>query len=199
MLTVGLTGGIGSGKTAASDHFRRLGVPLVDADVVAREVVEPGEPALDAIAHHFGAGILQQDGTLDRRALREIIFRDTDAKDWLEELLHPRIRQRIARQLQDLSGPYALLVSPLLLETQQAELVDRILLIECDAEIQVARVSARDNTDARQTRTIIEQQMHREERKRWADDVIENNGSLAQLHGAVEKLHDRYLAMAGNY
>src|SRR3989338_6241173 len=143
MLKIGLTGGIGSGKTAATDHFQQLGIAVVDADVVAREVVVPGSPALAQIAEHFGAQILDHSGALDRAQLRKIIFSNPSEKSWLETLLHPLIRTEILRQLEQAHSPYAILVSPLLFETGQHLLVDRTLLIDAPEALQVSRATAR--------------------------------------------------------
>lgn len=193
---VGLTGGIGSGKTAASDWFQAQGVAIVDADVVAREVVEPGTVALASIAEHFGAGVLQPDGKLDRAVLRRIVFDATDERRWLEQLLHPLIAGEIARQLAAADSPYAMLVSPLLFETGQKNFVARTLLIDVPEELQLARTAARDKVDEAQVKSIMAAQMPRDERRRRADDIVLNDAGLAELHAQLEPLHESYLRMA---
>ena len=195
-MKVGLTGGIGSGKSAAADLFAKLRVPIVDADVVAREVVQPGEPALQEIAAHFGADIIGADGQLDRRQLRGRIFSDPAEKLWLEALLHPLIGERIVRQLDRQDAPYTLLVSPLLLETEQHRLTDRVLLIDCPEDIQIARVTVRDRSEAEQVRAIMAAQLDRTTRRARADDIIENDAGLDRLEEQVRALHRRYLEMA---
>lgn len=196
MFVVGVTGGIGSGKTAATDCFHDLGIDIVDADLASRVVVEPGTPALRHIAEHFGSTILQADGTLDRAALRRIIFQDPAAKQWLEQLLHPLIGAEIRRQLQGASSPYVVFVSPLLVETSQRAFCDRILVIDVPEDVQLQRTMTRDSNDAEQVRRIIASQASRAQRLELADDVIENTGSLEQLRAAVARLHARYLELA---
>lgn len=193
MFIVGLTGGIGSGKSAASEHFESLGVPVVDADVVAREVVEPGQPALKLIAEHFGQDILTADHKLDRAKLRQKIFEQASEKKWLEELLHPIIRQEIRRQLTASQGPYAILVSPLLFETDQHNLVNRSLLIDVPVEVQLARATSRDQNSREQIQKIIDSQLPRDVKLARADDVILNDKSLAALQDEIKKQHVRYL------
>lgn len=196
MLKVGLTGGIGSGKSAAARHFADLGVSCVDADQVARDVVEPGEPALARIAAHFGPEILDENGALDRAALRCIIFSDESEKGWLEALLHPLIRERIQQTLEGFSGPYALLVSPLLFESGQDVLVDCAVVVDVDEATQVARTRQRDGVDEVQVRRILSSQMGREARKARADYLIDNSQGLAQLNEQVERVHRALMARA---
>lgn len=193
---VGLTGGIGSGKTAASDWFKAQGVAIVDADVVSREVVEPGTPALAAIGAHFGTGVLQADGRLDRAALRRIVFDKPDERRWLEQLLHPLIAQEIVRQLAAATSPYAMLVSPLLFETGQKAFVKRTLLIDVPEDMQVARTATRDKVEAAQVKAIMAAQMSRADRRAKADDIVVNDGTLAELHARLAPVHERYLALA---
>ncbi len=195
-LVIGLTGGIGSGKTAASDEFQHLGIAVVDADIVAREVVEPGQPALREIASHFGPDILTKEGLLDRAALREIIFSSKGQKQWLESLLHPIIRTEIKQQLVSSSSPYAILVSPLLFETDQSELVSRILLIDVPVELQLARASQRDNNSREQIQKIIASQLPREYKLAHANDVICNDQCLDYLKQQVHQQHQTYLELA---
>ncbi|MDO6746899.1 dephospho-CoA kinase [Gilvimarinus sp. 1_MG-2023] len=192
---VGLTGGIGSGKSAAACLFAELGIAIIDADVIAREVVMPGEPALNTITEHFGETILTAEQTLDRRQLRAIIFHDPVQKTWLESLLHPAIRQRIITQLGSALSPYSLLVSPLLLETNQHTLTDRIIVIDCPEALQVERAQIRDNTSAAQIKSIMATQMSRQKRLHLADDILHNHGNLADLHTQILQLHNQYLAL----
>ena len=196
MYVVGVTGGIGSGKTAATDRFAALGIGVVDADIASRVVVEPGMPALARIAAHFGADILRDDGALDRAALRKIIFADPAEKTWLERLLHPLIAEEIQRQLHTVTSPYVIFVSPLLTESSQHEFCDRILVIDAPENMQLQRTMQRDNNDAAQVQRIIASQASREQRLRHADDVIENTGSLDHLAQQVAALHERYLGLA---
>ncbi|MEE2893498.1 MAG: dephospho-CoA kinase [Pseudomonadota bacterium] len=196
MFVVGLTGGIGSGKTAVSDRFAALGIKIVDADVAARIVVEPGRPALAAIAEPFGAEVIDPSGALDRAALRTRVFSDPDARRWLEQLLHPRIADEIRRGIESATSPYTMLVSPLLLEAGQAAYAHRILVVDVPVEVQVARTMARDDNDEAQVRRIIAAQSPREDRLKRADDVIENDKGLGALDRAVAELHARYLALA---
>ncbi|MBV1874963.1 MAG: dephospho-CoA kinase [Gammaproteobacteria bacterium] len=196
MLIVGLTGGIGSGKTVASDHFKSLGISIVDADEVSRLVVEPGTPALLQIAAHFGEEILTEDKALDRRKLREIVFNKPEEKRWLESLLHPLIGMETARQLQSSLSPYTIFVSPLLIEIGQYLMTQRILVIDTPEETQVARTVARDDTDSEGVEAIIKTQASRQQRLEKADDVIVNNGSLDALKKEVEALHQHYLTLA---
>ncbi|MFT3928663.1 MAG: dephospho-CoA kinase [Spongiibacteraceae bacterium] len=196
MFVVGITGGIGSGKTAATDRFSALGITIVDADIASRIVVEPGTPALQKIAEHFGADILQSDGSLKRAALRKIIFADTNAKLWLEKLLHPLIAAEIQNQLKTAKSSYVVFVSPLLTESNQHELCDRILVIDAPENLQLQRTMERDNNDAAQVQRIIASQASREHRLKHADDVIENTGSLDHLTQQVATLHARYLQLA---
>lgn len=193
---LGLTGGIGSGKTAASDWFKAQGIVIVDADVVSRQVVEPGTPALAAIAEHFGEGILQPDGALDRAALRVKVFDDAAERRWLEQLLHPLIAQEILRQLAAATSPYAILVSPLLFETGQKNFVRRTLLIDVPEDLQMSRTASRDGVPESQVKAIIAAQMPRDEKRRRADDVVSNDSTLAALQEKLAALHARYLALA---
>ncbi len=196
MFVIGLTGGIGSGKTAATDRFAALGISIVDADIASRIVVEPGTPALSRIAEHFGTEILLNDGSLNRATLRKIIFADPAEKVWLEKLLHPLIAEEIKRQLESARSPYVVFVSPLLTESSQHELCDRILVIDAPEELQLERTIQRDNNDAAQVQRIIASQASREYRLTHADDVIENTGSLENLSQQVAALHSRYLELA---
>ncbi|MGP9833635.1 dephospho-CoA kinase [Marinobacter sp. NSM] len=197
MKIVGLTGGIGSGKSTVVRIFGDLGVHWVDADDVAREVVEPGTAGLAAIAEHFGREILQADGALDRAALRQRVFEDPEERHWLERLLHPVIRKELVRQLQSpeasYTQPYVLLVSPLLLETDQYELVDRTVVVDVPEDVQIERTMARDDNSQAQVERIMAAQMAREERRSRADAVIDNNCPLQDVERQVCELHTRFL------
>lgn len=196
MLVIGVTGGIGSGKTAATDRFQTLGITVVDADLASRIIVEPGRPALQAIEEHFGSGVIAADGTLDRRALREIVFTNPDERKWLERLTHPLIAQEILQQIQSSQSPYTILASPLLLESGQSRMTQRVLVIDVPEELQISRTANRDNTTAEGVKAIIAAQMKRQDRIAKADDIIVNDKTLAELHTAVEQLHQKYLTLA---
>ena len=199
MAVIGLTGGIGSGKSTVARLFGDLGVHWVDADDVAREVVEPGTPALAEIAKHFGEQILTPDGVLDRAQLRAIVFQETEERAWLEALLHPIIREELIRQLnpENYQLPYVLLVSPLLLETDQHELVDRIIVIDVPKDVQLERTMARDTNSREQVERIIAAQMSREDRLARADEVIDNDRPLEDVTRQVRELHERLLVDFG--
>lgn len=196
MLVVGLTGGIGSGKTVVSNGFAAHGVPVIDTDLIARELVEPGQAALAEIAAEFGADCLDEAGRLRRAVLRERVFADPVARQRLEALLHPRIRalaqQRIAAQ----TAPYGLLVIPLLAETGMSDLVDRVLVVDAPEAEQIRRVMARDRIDATQAQRILAAQASRRQRLALADEVVENAGDLIELERRVAALHTYYLRLA---
>jgi dephospho-CoA kinase len=196
MFILGLTGGIGSGKSAASKYFRDQGIAVVDADVVAREVVEPGQPALIAIEERYGAEALLDDGTLNRAWLRAKVFAEPDERKWLESQTHPRIRDNIIAQLNAATSPYAILESPLLFESGQSELVTRTLVIDVPEEVQVERASSRDGNEEEQIRRIIAAQLPRAERLQKADDAVDNSGNLEALYSQLEPLHQSYLQLA---
>lgn len=189
-MIVGLTGGIGSGKTSASNQFMALGIPVIDSDVIAREVVLPGMPALSAISEHFGTAIIQDDGQLNRAALRQKIFQDNHEKQWLESLLHPLIRERTINQLTEASKgkPYIILSSPLLLETDQHTLCDVIVIVDLLEQQQVERATRRDKNSTEQIKRIIAAQISREERLTRADYILDNSGSYEQLIEQVNNL-----------
>lgn len=195
--TIGLTGGIGSGKSLVAARFAELGVAVVNADTVAREVVAKGEPALDAIRAHFGEDIVLPGGELDRRKLRGIIFADPAEKKWLESLLHPIIRLRIIDQLRAAPSRYAILESPLLLETDQHLLVEKIIVVDVDEATQVTRAIARDGSDVAQIKSIIGSQMPRSEKLKKADFVIDNGGSKEATFKQVDELHGRLISAPG--
>ena len=198
-FVVGLTGGIGSGKSAASARFETHGITVVDADQASRTVVQPGQPALALIAEHFGVGILDASGALDRAQLRQKIFADPAERQWLETLLHPRITIEIFRALQAATSPYALLVSPLLLEAKQDTLSNRVVVVDVDESTQLARTMSRDANSEQQVRAIMAAQIGRMERLARAQDVIRNEGSLEDLHRQVDALHERYLQLAAEH
>lgn len=197
-FTVGMTGGIGSGKSAASDWFAAQGICIVDADLVSREVVTAGQPALLEIEQYFGSSVIQTDGTLNRAQLRKIIFNSPDAKLKLESITHPRIRLAIVKQLAHATSPYALLVSPLLFETDQHLLVQRTLLIDTTEALQIQRASERDQQSIQQIEKIIKAQMPREQKQQRADDIILNNSTYDALYQKLHLLHQHYLILANN-
>jgi dephospho-CoA kinase len=197
MYVVAVTGGIGSGKTTIANQFAALGIDVVDADVIARDVVEPGAPALAAIATYFGPDAIAPDGQLDRRSLRERVFSDPNAKAWLNALLHPLIRQEILRQCAAARSPYCLLVVPLLVENKLTGLANRVLVIDVDEATQIERTCRRDGVSAEQAKAIIAAQASRSERLAAADDVIDNhNGSQMAIKTRILALHETYLAFA---
>ncbi|MDT4851959.1 Dephospho-CoA kinase [compost metagenome] len=194
---LGLTGGIGSGKSAAAAHFSALGVHMVDADHAARWVVEPGRPALARIVDRFGEDMLLPDGQLNRAALRERIFRSEDERRWLEQLLHPLIGEEISTNLAQAESPYAILVSPLLVESGQKRMTRRVLVVDTPEHLQLERTMRRDNVPEEQVRAILKAQAQREERLKHADDILVNDADLAHLQREVERLHDFYLSLRG--
>ena len=194
---LGLTGGIGSGKSAAAQYFIDLGVHLVDADHAARWVVEPGRPALARIVEHFGDSVLQADGSLNRSALRGLIFENAEERRWLESLLHPLIGAEIASYLARAESPYAILVSPLLVESGQSRLTQRILVIDAPEALQIQRTMQRDGVSEEQVQAILKAQADRAERLRHADDVLVNDRDPAWLKQEVERLHHFYLTLRG--
>ena len=197
MLTIGLTGGIGSGKSAAARLFAELGASVVDTDAISHRLTAPGAPALGEIARQLGAEYLQPDGSLDRARLRQRVFADPAAKAALEAILHPLIRHEAATQVAASRAPYTLVVVPLLVETGgYRELIQRVLVVDCREETQIARAMARSGLSEAQARAILDNQATREERLKRADDVITNDGSLTELERQVLKFHERYLELA---
>jgi dephospho-CoA kinase len=186
---VALTGGIASGKSTVANLFAALGASLVDTDLLAREIVVPGSPLLREIAAHFGTKILCEDGSLNRQELRARIFADPAQRKWLETLMHPAIRELTDRRSEMATGPYVIVAIPLLVETGGAARFDRVLVIDCDPELQMARLAARDGNSRQQAEKILAAQASRAERLAVADDVIENDGDLDSLRHQVEKLH----------
>lgn len=191
---VGLTGGIGSGKSAATDAFAKLGIDIVDADVVARDVVKPNTPGLHAIVNYFGNDILLNEGTLDRSALRERVFNNPEDKTWLNNTLHPLIREEMQRQLEQTTTPYCIFAVPLLVENKLTELCDRVVVIDCPESLQIERATARDGSSQQTIENIMASQASRDQRKRFADDVVDNSGTLDALNVKINTLHKQYLA-----
>jgi dephospho-CoA kinase len=193
---VGLTGGIACGKSTVANLFAALGATLVDTDLLAREVVAPGSALLAEIRQHFGAGMLLADGSLDRARLRERVFADAGERHWLEQLTHPAIRALTDQRCESATGPYVMVAIPLLLETGGAGRFDRVLVVDCEPELQIARLQARDGTTRAQAAQMLAAQATRAQRLAVADDVIRNDGDIAALRDQVEKLHRRYTTAA---
>ena len=197
MLVVGITGGIGSGKTAVSDRFARLGIPVIDTDLIARELVEPGQSALTDIVAAFGSNCLDSNGRLRRTHLREQVFADTDGRRRLEAILHPRIRMLTQERIAALTAvPYCLVVIPLLVETGMSDLVDRVLVVDVPEAEQIRRITMRDQIDIVQAHAILAAQARRDQRLALADDILENNGGWTELDCQVAMLHQHYLTLA---
>ncbi|KPZ67890.1 dephospho-CoA kinase [Pseudoalteromonas sp. D15MCD-2] len=190
---LGLTGGIGSGKSAVSAMFEELGIQVVDADIVAREVVEPGSVGLTKIKAHFGDEILTSNGTLDRAKLRAIIFADESQKQWLNNLLHPLIRETMLSQLKLATSHYVILVAPLLFENGLEKYCNHTLLIDVPVDVQITRTTARDNVSVELAKQIIASQMSRADKKQKAGDILDNNRPLEEVKADVQKLHKKYL------
>ncbi|GAA6166282.1 dephospho-CoA kinase [Sessilibacter corallicola] len=195
-FVVGLTGGIGSGKSAASSYFESLGIRCVDADIVSREVVLPGTRALSEIEKHFGNNVIDNQGELNRKILREIIFHDPDEKVWLEKLLHPLIRERIQLLIANSKSPYTILSSPLLIETKQHLQTDYVLVVDVPENTQLSRTLKRDGGNEKTIKSILSNQLSRTQRLKYADDIIDNSTDLKTLHAQVESLHKKYLDLA---
>jgi len=192
-ITIGLTGGIGSGKTTVSNLFQKLGVEIIDADVVAREVVAPKSHTLKLITERFGPTILTSEDQLDRAQLRTIIFSNTEEKSWLNALLHPIIRQEIQQKVRISKGNYCILSAPLLIENQLHKLVDRVLVVDVSEEIQLSRTLQRDSSNQQEIKAIIKSQISRNDRLKAADDIIENQSpDLTLLNKRVEELNQQY-------
>lgn len=196
MLRVGLTGGIGSGKSTVAELFAAHHVPIVDTDAIAHEVVRPGQPALADIAQQFGSDVLDQNGALDRAKMRQRVFDSPAEREKLERILHPRIRAEVQKRLDNLHTTYAVIVVPLLVETGFESMVDRVLVVDCDETIQIDRVRSRSSLSAEQVRRIMDAQASRQGRLARADDVIENNTDVENLKLKVAHLHKRYLELA---
>lgn len=195
MLTIGLTGGIGAGKSTVSDLFAQLGAPVIDADVIARELTLPNTVALHAISEHFGSSILQPDGSLDRGRLRDIVFSDKAEREWLEKLLHPLIRHAISERISQISAPYCIVAIPLLSDTASYPFITRVLVVDASESTQIQRVVTRDKKSDQHVIAIIESQLNRAKRLDLAHDIIHNDGIIAELKPQVEKLHRIYTAL----
>ena len=191
-FTVVLTGGIASGKTAVSEGFRQLGIPVIDTDVIARELVQPGMPALTQISAAFGAGYLDSDGRLDRRKMRDAIFSNPQKKSRLEAILHPLIGAEVQGRIEQVDSPYCILVVPLYTESKSYRWVDRVLVVDVGEEVQIQRVMKRDRASREQAEAIHQAQSGRQDRLALADDVIDNSGSFSELQKKVETLHQHY-------
>ena len=193
---LGLTGGIGAGKTLVSNHLAALGIEIVDADVIARDVVAIGSDGLNAIEQHFGKTILLDDGSLNRAKLREIIFADSEQKNWLNNLMHPLIRQNITAQLDAATSPYVVLSAPLLFENKLDALCDHTLLVDAPVEVQLVRTANRDSVSTEQVKNIIAAQMSREDKQQKADSIIDNHRDIDSVLRDVEELHHAFLQQA---
>lgn len=196
MLKIGLTGGIGSGKSTAARFFDSQGIDVIDLDQLARQVVEPGSPALQEICNRFGKSVLTDEGDLNRKKLGDIVFSNRTEKDWLESLLHPLIHTAKQQVLEQSASPYVVIEIPLLAENQRQDDVDRVLVIDCDEQQQIDRAITRGQQDEAQIKKIIDIQASRNTRNALADDIIENNGSKEELLGKLQRLHEKYLRLS---
>lgn len=196
MLRIGLTGGIGSGKSSVAEEFTKLGIGVIDLDKISREIVAPDTDALIQISEHFGEGVLDSMRALDRSALRKIIFENSSERIWLENLLHPLIRERQIQLEEEIQSPYCVIEIPLLVENLESQKVDRILVVEVPSSIQIQRTMQRSSLSEKEVRKIISNQATAEDRLKVAHDLIENSGSPEQLAHKVEALHQKYLALA---
>lgn len=198
MLKIGLTGGIGCGKTTVARLFAELGSPVIDADRIAHELVVKGQPALEQIQRQFGAGILDPDGSLNRPRLRDIVFSNPAQRQKLEAILHPLVYQTIQAEIEKMNAPYCIIAIPLLFETDMAHFVDRVLVVDCPVEIQIARVQQRDHLTVETIQSILDSQVSRAFRKSHADDLIDNSVSDYGLAEQVKKLHNLYLSLSAS-
>ncbi len=196
MLKIGLTGGIGCGKTTVAKVFAQLNIPVIDADEIAHQLVANGQPALDQIQQEFGTDILNPDGSLNRKKLSELIFSDPKQKQKLESILHPLVYQTIQAELEQLNAPYCIICIPLLFETDMVHFVDRVLVVDCPVEMQIERVKNRDHLTIERIQSIIDNQVSRELRKEKADDLIDNSVTNYRLAEQVKKLHNLYLSLS---
>ena len=198
-FVVALTGGIASGKTLVSDEFARLGVPIVDMDLIAREIVEPGQPALKAVKEAFGPSVVDLRGRLKRAHLRALIFSDDKARKTLESILHPLIRQRALEDIQNVTAPYCILVIPLLSDKSIYPEIDRVLVVDADPRTQITRLMARDNSSREQAERALASQVSREQRLAIADDVLQNSGLPVQTREKVAVLHHKYMRLSSQH
>ncbi len=195
-LKVGLTGGIASGKTTVSDLFKQLGVPIIDADIIAHQLVQPPSPVLRLLAETFGQAVLQADGQLNRAYLRELVFQKPEQKQKLEAIMHPRIRAEMLAQVAQVTTPYCILSIPLLLETQQMQLVDKILVVDCPAELQRERLARRSGLDESMISAILAAQASRQQRQAIATEMVDNSLTMETLSTKIHQLHELYLKIA---
>lgn len=193
-LRIGLTGGIASGKSTVADLFAEHDVPIIDTDFIARQLVQPGMPALAEIRSTFGDGVFDSEGSLDRGSMRNIVFSDASRRQQLESILHPRIRDEAVAQSDAASGPYQIIVVPLLVGSPMRQFMDRVLVVDCDEETQLSRLLARDAENEEQARRILAAQASRDDRLAIADDIISNNDDLASTRRQVDALHGKYLS-----
>lgn len=196
MLKIGLTGGIGSGKSTAAHYFHELGVPIIDADKISRELTAPHSPLTKQIIDHFGNQILKNEKEIDRKKLRNIIFNNKKEKKWLESLLHPLIIHEMKNQIKKINYPYCILVIPLLVESKKIDFMDRILVIDTPIELQIKRIKQRDQTEEQSIKSIIESQSERQQRLSLADDIVLNDADLNSLNKKIKELHSFYLQLA---
>lgn len=196
MLVIGLTGGIGSGKTTVAELFTTLGVTIIDTDQIARDIVKPGTAAFKQILEQFGNNILTQEHTLNRASLRKIIFNEPEKRRWLEKLLHPLIREEMKQQIQSVTSPYCIVIIPLLFETDPNPLIHRILVVDAEEKLQLERTCLRDNISQDEAKAILATQANRAVRLNKADDIIENDGNLEDLMRQVRELHESYLKLS---
>ena len=198
MLKIGLTGGIGSGKSTVSKIFQQINIPVIDADEIAHQLVAVGQPALTKIQQEYGSNILNPDGTLNRKQLKELIFSDDLQKQKLEAILHPLIYQSIQKQINALNTPYCIICIPLLFEADMTNLVDRILVVDCPVEVQIKRLLKRDNMTIERIQSIIDSQVSQAFRKKMADDLIDNNKNNENLADQIKKLHNYYILLSNS-
>lgn len=196
MLAIGLTGGIGSGKSTAASLFAKQGIPIIDTDAIARQLVAPKQPAYIEIVNAFGEAILDKEQQLDRKRLRDLVFDNVAERRRLEAILHPRIREEVRRQLSALDAPYCIVIIPLLIEAKFTDLVDRILVIDADEELQVTRACKRSGMSETEIRKIMAAQISRAERLKEADDIIQNNSFMNHLENEIARLHTQYLTLS---
>lgn len=196
MLVIGLTGGIGSGKSTVAKLFAEKNIPIIDADVIAKELTQPGQPTYQEIVHHFGEAILKPNKTIHRINLRHIIFTKPLEREWLEQLLHPFIRSEIDHRIKNCPGPYCIVVIPLLIESEPNPLIQRILVVDTSKNLQIKRTQQRDNTSLDLIHMILNSQASRQTRLQQADDIINNTGDLSALVQQVTNLHQKYLSLA---